>query len=64
MDAKKYDRQVELVDISEAQELVVNMLMQEGAWRFQDAVVAALKERGMMDAITVVEEVDLDIRKR
>jgi hypothetical protein len=61
MDAKKYDRQVELVDIGEAEELAVRMIMQEGSLRFQDLVVAELTKHGMFDAITVVEKVELDI---
>jgi hypothetical protein len=61
MDAKKYDRQLELVDMDEAQELVVKMIMQEGALRFQDAIVAELTKHGMLDAITVVEAVDVEL---
>lgn len=60
MDASKYDRQVELVDIGEAEELAVKMIMQEGALRFQDLVVAELAKHGMFDAITVIEKVELD----
>jgi hypothetical protein len=60
MDAKKYDRQIELVDMGEAEELAVKMVMQEGALRFQDLVVAELKKREMLDAITVVEAVDVE----
>jgi hypothetical protein len=60
MDAKKYDRQIELVDIGEAEELAVKMIMQEGALRFQDLVVAELTKHGMFDAITVIEKVELD----
>ena len=60
MDAKKYDRQVELVDMGEAEELAVKMIMQEGALRFQDLVVAELTKHGMFDAIVVVEKVELD----
>jgi hypothetical protein len=60
MDAGKYDRQIELVDIGEAEDLAVKMIMQEGALRFQDLVVAELTKRGMFDAITVVEKVELD----
>ena len=60
MDAKKYDRQIELVDMGEAEELAVKMIMQEGALRFQDAAINELKKRGMLDAITVVEAVDVE----
>jgi hypothetical protein len=60
MDAKKYDRQIELVDMGEAEELAVKMVMQEGALRFQDLVIAELKKREMLDAITVVEAVDVE----
>jgi hypothetical protein len=60
MDAKKYDRQIELVDMGEAEELAVKMIMQEGALRFQDLVIAELKKREMLDAITVVEAVDVE----
>jgi hypothetical protein len=61
MDAKKYDRQIELVDISAAQELAVKMIMQEGALRFQDATIAELKKHGMLDAITVVQAVEVEL---
>ncbi len=61
MDAKKYDRQIELADLNEAEELAVKMIMQEGALRFQDAAVSELMKRGMFDAITVVEAVDIDL---
>jgi hypothetical protein len=60
MDAKKYDRQIELVDMGEAEELAVKMIMQEGALRFQDTVIAELKKREMLDAITVVEAVEVE----
>jgi hypothetical protein len=60
MDAKKYDRQIELVDMGKAEELAVKMIMQEGALRFQDAVISELKKRQMLDAITVVEAVDVE----
>jgi hypothetical protein len=60
MDAKKYDRQIELVDMGEAETLAVKMIMQEGALRFQDALIAELKKREMLDAITVVEAVDVE----
>jgi hypothetical protein len=60
MDAQKYDRQIELVDMDEAQELAVKMIMQEGALRFQDALIAELKKHEMFDAITVVEAVDVE----
>jgi hypothetical protein len=59
MDEKKYDRQVELVDIGEAEELAVKMIMQEGALRLQDAVIKSLTERGMADAVTVVRETEI-----
>lgn len=61
MDAKKYDRQVELVDLDEAEQFAVKMIMQEGALRFQDAVIAEFTKLGMLDAITVVEAVDVDL---
>jgi hypothetical protein len=60
MDAKKYDRQIELVDMGEAEELAVKMIMQEGALRFQDALVAEFIKNGMLDAVTVVEAVDVE----
>jgi len=60
MDAKKYDRVVEMVDIGEAEELAVKMIMQEGALRFQDALIAEFTKNGMLDAVTVVEAVDVE----
>jgi hypothetical protein len=61
MDESKYDRQVELVDISEAQGLAVKMVMQEGALRFQDAVIAELNKHGMLDAINIVKAVEIEL---
>lgn len=61
MDARKYDRQIELVDMGEAEDLAVKMIMQEGALRFQDLVIAELKKRELLDAITVVEKVELEL---
>ena len=61
MDEKKYDRQIELVDINEAQALVVKVIMQEGALRFQDLCLAALAEKGMSEAADVVKAVELEL---
>jgi hypothetical protein len=61
MDAKKYDRQVELVDITDAQELAVKIVMQEGALRFQDQVLTVLKEKKLYKAAKVVEAVELEL---
>lgn len=61
MDEKKYDRQIELVDITEAQELAVKVIMQEGALRFQDKVIAALKEKNLHEAVEVVKATELDL---
>ena len=61
MDAKKYDRQVELVDIGEAEELAVKMIMQEGALRFQEQCIKALEEVDLLDAVTVVQGVELEL---
>jgi len=61
VDVSKYDRQVELVDITEAQELAVKMIMQEGALRFQEQCVKALEEVDMLDAVTVVQGVELEL---
>ena len=54
MDEKKYDRQIELVDMDEAQELAVKMIMQEGALRFQEQVLARLKSRKLRKAAKIV----------
>lgn len=61
MDAKKYDQQIEVVDLTDAQELVVKMFMQEGALRFQEQVLAALKESKLYKAAKVVEAVELEL---
>jgi hypothetical protein len=61
MDARKYDRQIELVDMGEAEDLAVKMIMQEGALRFQDLVIAELKKNDMLDAITLVEKVEFEL---
>lgn len=61
MDAKKYDRQIELVDINEAQELAVKMIMQEGALRFQEQVLARLKSRKLRKAAKIVRGTYLEL---
>jgi hypothetical protein len=61
MDAKKYDRQIELVEMDEAQELAVKMIMQEGALRFQDQVIVALKAKNLDEAAAVVRAVELEL---
>jgi hypothetical protein len=61
MDEKKYDRQVELVDMGEAEEFALKMIMQEGALRFQDAVIAELNKREMFDAIAVVKTINIEL---
>lgn len=61
MDEKKYDRQIELVDISEAQELAVKMIMQEGALRFQEQLLAKLKTRKLRKAAKIVRGTNLEL---
>lgn len=61
MDAKKYDSEIEIVDLSEAQELIVKVIMQEGALRFQDQVIAVLKEKNLHEAIEVVKATELEL---
>lgn len=41
--ADKFDREVELVDMTDAQELAVKMIMKEGELSFRDALIASLK---------------------
>jgi hypothetical protein len=61
MDAKKYDRQIELVDMGEAEELAVKMIMQEGALRFQDLCFAALAEKNMPEAAEVIKAIEINL---
>lgn len=61
MDEKKYDQVVELVEIDEAQELVVKMIMQEGALRFQEQVLARLKSRKLRKAAKIVRGTNLEL---
>ncbi len=61
MDEKKYDRQIELVDINEAQELAVKVIMQEGALRFQEQVLARLKSRKLRKAAKIVRGTYLEL---
>lgn len=42
--ADKFDREIELVDITEAQELAVKMVMKEGELRFREAAVTSFEE--------------------
>ena len=61
MDAKKYDRQIELVDMGEAEELAVKMIMQEGALRFQDLCLVALTEKNMPEAAEVIKAIEINL---
>lgn len=61
MDAEKYNREIELVEMTEAQELVVKMIMQEGALRFQELCLSALAEKGLSEAADVVKAVELEL---
>jgi hypothetical protein len=61
MDESKYDRQIELVDMGEAEELAVKMIMQEGALRFQDLCLAALAEKNMPEAAKVIKAIEVNL---
>jgi hypothetical protein len=61
MDEKKYDRQIELVDMGEAEELAVKMIMQEGALRFQDLCLVALTEKNMPEAAEVIKAIEINL---
>lgn len=52
--ADKYDRQIELVDITDAQELVVKVIMKEGELRFREAAVSFFEE----DVKSYLDEID------
>lgn len=41
--ADKFDREIELVDMTEAQELAVKVVMKEGELKFRDALIDALE---------------------
>jgi hypothetical protein len=41
--ADNFSREVEVVDMTEAQELVVKIVMKEGELRFRDALIASLE---------------------
>jgi hypothetical protein len=52
--ADKYDRQVELVDMTDAQELAVKVVMKEGELRFREAAVSFFQD----DIKSYLDEVD------
>jgi hypothetical protein len=41
--ADKFDREIELVDVTEAQELAVKVVMKEGELKFRDALIESLE---------------------
>ena len=41
--ADKFDREIELVDMTEAQELVVKVIAKEGELKFRDALIDVLE---------------------
>jgi hypothetical protein len=51
--ADKFDREVELVDITEAQELVVKIIAKEGELKFRDAFIESLESE-----VTVADEAE------
>lgn len=61
MDEAKYDRQVELVDLGEAEALAVKMVMQEGALRFQDACTKFFTEKNMPEVVEAIKAVPFDL---
>jgi hypothetical protein len=54
--ADKYDRQVELIDMTDAQELAVKVVMKEGELRFREAAVSFFQD----DIKSYLDEVDGD----
>ena len=52
--ADNYDRQVELIDMTDAQELVVKVIMKEGELRFREAAVSFFEE----DVKSYLDEID------
>lgn len=47
--------------MTEAQALVIKVIMQEGALRFQEQCIKALEEVDLLDAAAVVQGVEFDI---
>lgn len=41
--ADKFDREIELVDITEAQELIIKVIAKEGELKFRDALIETLE---------------------
>lgn len=41
--ADKFDREIELVDMTEAQELIIKVIAKEGELKFRDALIEALE---------------------
>jgi len=54
--ADNYDRQVELIDMTDAQELAVKVVMKEGELRFREAAVSFFQD----DIKSYLDEVDGD----
>lgn len=59
---EEYSREIELVDINDAQELAVKIIMQEGAMRMQDLILKKLDSgRACGDwATSLVEDIDIE----
>lgn len=52
--ADKYDRQIELVDMTDAQELAVRVVMKEGELKFREAAISFFED----DITAYLDEVD------
>lgn len=61
MDTSKYTEKIELKDPSEAEELVIKIMMQEGALRFQEQLLSKLKSRKLRKAAKIVRGTELEL---
>ena len=61
MDLSKYSQRIMLeLKSGSPEDMALKIVMQEGALRFQTAIVEALRDKGMHDAVAVVESVEFD----
>ena len=62
MDASKFSERIELdVEDGSPEQLAIKVVMQEGALRFQEQVVDALRKAGKHDAVEIVEQVEFNV---
>lgn len=65
MNINKYSERLDIeVEHGTTEALAIEIVMREGALRFQEQVIEALNAAGELDAIKIIEQVEFDVSKQ